>query len=199
MRARMALIVSGVKCELREVKLSEKPGAMLAASPKGTVPVLVLPDGQILDESLDIMRWALPRNDPEGLLEGDATSLIDRNDGAFKHHLDRYKYADRHSSDPIEHRSAAVAILGDLDKRLAVNSNLLRDHRSLADIAIMPFVRQFAEADRTFFDGLPLPHLQRWLMAHLESELFNRAMVRVPQWQPGIMPIHLQSPLDPTL
>ena len=106
MRARMALLVSGILCEIREVKLSDKPVEMLRASPKATVPVL--PDGGVIDESLDIMRWALRRHDPEDWLGGDDTALIAANDGAFKHHLDRYKYPDRHGSDAAEHRTAGL-------------------------------------------------------------------------------------------
>jgi glutaredoxin len=124
MRARMALRVSGTACEIREVKLSAKPAAMLAASPKGTVPVLVLADGQVIDESLDIMRWALARNDPEGWLEGDDPALIQANDGPFKQHLDRYKYPDRHDSVAAEHRALGLEMLADLDRRLASSAYL---------------------------------------------------------------------------
>ena len=110
MRARMALTVSATRCELREVRLSAKPAAMLAASPKGTVPVLVLPDGRVIDESLDIMRWALASNDPEGWLTRDDAALIALNDGPFKHDLDRYKYPDRHDADPIIHRASGARL-----------------------------------------------------------------------------------------
>ncbi|MFT4026588.1 MAG: glutathione S-transferase N-terminal domain-containing protein, partial [Novosphingobium sp.] len=119
MRARLALLASGTSCEIREVKLAAKPAEMLAASPKATVPVLVLPDGQVIDESLNIMRWALGRNDPLGWMERTDEASIAANDGAFKHHLDRYKYPERHGSDPAEHRAAGLAILAELEARLA--------------------------------------------------------------------------------
>ena len=185
MRARLAVRIAGLACELREVKLAAKPAAMLDASPKGTVPVLVLGDGTVIAESLDVMRHALAQHDPEGWLEHSDADLIARNDGAFKHHLDRYKYPDRHASDPIEHRSAALAILIDLDTRIAANGQLCGPTRSLADMAILPFVRQFAATDRSWFDAQPLPALRRWLDTHLASDLFTSVMDKHAPWQPG--------------
>ncbi len=182
MRARMALIASDIACEIREVKLRDKPPEMLAASPKGTVPVLVLPDGTVIDESIDIMRWALARNDPEDWLAGDDKDLIATNDGAFKHHLDRYKYADRHESDPVEHRAAGLVMLENLESRLSAHPYLCGDRRSLVDIAIMPFVRQFAQTDRGWFDTQALPRLQRWLADLRAAPLFEAAMVRREPW-----------------
>lgn len=189
MRARIALIASGTRCEIREVALARKPAAMLAASPKGTVPVMILADGTVIDESLGIARWALGRDDPEHWLAGDDAALIAANDGPFKHHLDRYKYPERHGSEPHAHRAAGTALLGDLDARLARTAQLCGDHRTLADIALMPFVRQFAETDRGYFDALPLPGLRRWLAGHLASPLFAQAMVRLVPWQAGDAPI----------
>lgn len=189
MRARMALVVSGTTCHIREVKLSRKPAELIAASPKGTVPVLVQPDGEVIAESLEIMRWALGRNDPEGWLQRDAPALIEANDGPFKHHLDRYKYPDRHASDPVEHRQAGLELLANLEERLAEQSNLCGDERGIADIAIFPFVRQFAETDRGWFDAQPLPRLQAWLGRHLASELFATVMVRLQPWQPDDPPV----------
>ena len=187
MRARMALIGSGTAVDIREVALRDKPAAMLAASPKGTVPVLVLPEpeGRVIDESLDIMRWALERNDPEGWLAGDDAALIAANDGPFKHHLDRYKYPDRHGSDPVEHRVAALALLEPLDARLAVSAHLCGERRTLADIALFPFIRQFAATDAVWWDAQRVPHLRRWLEACVGSELFARAMVRLEVWREG--------------
>ncbi|UZK67912.1 glutathione S-transferase [Sphingomonas sp. M1-B02] len=184
MRARMALIVSDKPVEIREVKLREKPAEMLAASPKGTVPVLVLPDGAVIDQSIDIMRWALDRHDPEGWLEGDDSDLIAANDGAFKHHLDRYKYPDRHGSGPIEHRAAALAILAELEARLTATPWLCGHRHTLADAALMPFVRQFAAVDRAWFDAQPLPALQRWLALQIASPLFVETMQVRLQWRP---------------
>ena len=119
MRARMALLVSGTAYAHREVLLRDKPAAMLAASPKGTVPVLVLADGTVIDESIDIMRWALAQNDPEDWLARADAELVALFDGAFKHHLDRYKYAGRYDADPLAHRAAGLAMLAELDTRLA--------------------------------------------------------------------------------
>lgn len=193
MRARIALLVSGVVCELREVKLARKPAAMLDASPKGTVPVLVLNDGRVIDESLDIMRWALQRNDPEQWLAADAAALIVINDGPFKHHLDRYKYPERYGEDPLEHRHAAIALLRPLEARLTAHAYLCGPTRSLADVALFPFIRQFAETDRAFFDGLDLPLLQAWLAGHLDSPLFAQAMARHEPWSSGGAPVYLGS------
>lgn len=185
MRARLALAVSRTTCELREVKLAAKPAAMLAASPKGTVPVLVLSDGTGIDESLDVMRWALGRHDPEGWLAGDDAALIARNDGAFKHDLDRYKYPERYGSDALHHREAGLAFLRDLDARLAAAPQLGGACMGLADAAILPFARQFRAVDSAWFDAQPLPRLQHWLVAHLASPLFAAIMLRLPPWQPG--------------
>jgi glutathione S-transferase len=183
MRARLALLASGTTCEIREVKLAAKPAEMIAASPKATVPVLVLPDGSVIDESLDIMRWALSRNDPEGWLERDDAGLIAANDGPFKHHLDRYKYPHRYDSDPEEHRAAGLELLVALEQRLTAHANLCGEAMGHTDAATMPFVRQFAETDRAWFDAQPLPHLQAWLARHLGSPLFAAAMVRLQPWQ----------------
>jgi len=183
MRARLALAVSGTRPEIREVKLRDKPAEMLAASPKGTVPVLVLPDGQVIDESLDMMRWALGRNDPEGWLAGDDTALIAANDGPFKQHVDRYKYPERHASDPVEHRALGLEMLRLLEARLAAHPWLCGARRMLTDAAIMPFVRQFAAVDQAWFDALPLPGVQRWLREQLASALFAEVMVVRPVWR----------------
>jgi glutathione S-transferase len=188
MRARLALLVSGTVCELREIKLRDKPVALIAASAKATVPVLVLPDGHVIDQSLDIMRWALNRHDPEGWLAGDDAALIAANDGLFKHHLDRAKYPGRYEEDG-DHRASALAMLDPLEARLSVTGNLCGRARSLADMALLPFVRQFAEIDRMWFDAQPYPGVQRWLSTHLASDLFAAAMVRCSVWRPGDAPI----------
>lgn len=185
MRARLALAVSGIAHEVREVKLRNKPAAMLAASPKGTVPVLVLPDSRVIDESIDIMRWALASNDPEGWLDGDDRELIAANDRPFKLHLDRYKYPDRFVADGVDHRAAGVMMLEVLERRLIGAAYLCGDRRMLADAAIMPFVRQFAAVDRAWFEGLALPGVKKWLAGWLESELFEAVMARREIWVPG--------------
>ncbi len=184
MRARMALSVSDAPYEHREVVLRDKPPEMLEASPKGTVPVLVVDEGVILEESLDVMRWALARNDPEGWLDRDDPALLEANDGPFKHHLDRYKYATRYDDvDPEEHRAAALAILARLEERLASSTYLCGDERGFADIAIFPFIRQFANADREWFDAQDLPKLQAWLDELITSDLFTGVMRKYPQWK----------------
>ena len=192
MRARLAIASAGLECRLREVVLRDKPAAMLEASPKGTVPVLVLADGTVIEESLDVMRHALDTNDPEGWLEpeegslDDMLALIATCDGDFKHHLDRYKYATRYEDADFEHhRSEGLAFLKRLDERLSTRDQLFGDRVSLADMAIMPFVRQFANADRDWFDAQDLPSLQRWLTGHLESARFKSVMPKFQQWQPG--------------
>lgn len=185
MRARMALVASGTSCEIREVKLSRKPAELLEASPKGTVPVLVCADGRVIAESLDIMHWALQRSDPEDWLSREDAALIEANDGLFKHHLDRYKYPDRHGSDPTWHRAAGLEWLRLLEARLDGQDNLCGNARGLADIALFPFIRQFAQTDRAWFDAQPLPRLQAWLERHLGSALFQTVMLRLAPWQPG--------------
>lgn len=192
MRARLALAASGQLCELREVELRAKPVALLAASPKGTVPVLVLPDGEVIEESLDIMLWALRRHDPVGWLQplrGDMAemlALVAECDGRFKHHLDRYKYPQRYAgADSLEHRAAATPWLRELDGRLRSGSYLFGSRAALADMAIAPFVRQFAQADAAWFDAQPWHGLNTWLRAWLESEWFARVMGRYLPWEPG--------------
>ena len=185
MRARLALLASGIAVELREVQLSAKPDHLLEISPKGTVPVLLLADDTVVEESLEIMHWALGQNDPDGWLERENADLIARNDGPFKHALDRYKYPDRYDSDPDEHRANGLAILKDLEERLVGQANLSGDAMGMTDAAIMPFVRQFAMTDRDWFDAQPLPGLQAWLERQLASALFARCMVRPKPWQPG--------------
>lgn len=191
MRARMALIVAGVRCEIREVVLRDKPAELIAASPKATVPVLVMDDGTVIDQSLDIMRWALARHDPEGWLAGDDTGLIATNDGAFKHHLDRYKYPDRHGGDPQEYRAAALALLVPLEVRLSAHADLCRDGSSLTDIALFPFVRQFAAVDPKWFAAQPVARVRAWLARHCDSALFEQAMVKRPRWRAGDIPTGL--------
>ena len=185
MRARMGIAVAGVQCALREVKLSAKPVEMLDVSPKGTVPVLVLRDGQVVDQSLDILRWALMQTDPENWLAGEDAALIAANDGSFKAALDRYKYPNRHDGDPMESRAAGLAFLADLEALIAHHGQLCGPARSLTDIAIFPFVRQFAEVDRAWFDAQDLPALQTWLAGHLASSLFARIMIRPTPWKSG--------------
>ena len=192
-RARVALAISETPYVLREVRLARKPAAMLQVSPKGTVPVLVLGDGTVLEESIQIMRWALARNDPEGWLERDDPVLIGRNDGPFKHDLDRYKYSQRYGSDPITHRHRGMEFLYLLETRLSGHGHLCASKRGTADAAIMPFVRQFAATDSHWFSAQPIPHVQKWLADGLASTLFREVMLRVEPWAQGDADIVLSS------
>jgi glutathione S-transferase len=187
MRARMALLASGVRCELREISLKQKPAEMLAISPKASVPVLQLPNGEVIDESFDIMHWALRQNDPDQWLDAYSADLIAQNDGDFKYHLDRYKYPNRFNSNSHVHRAAGFAFLETLEILLCKNDFLCADTPKLADFALMPFVRQFAQTDRAWFDMQPAPLLQNWLDAMAESPLFARAMRVYDLWTPGNM------------
>jgi glutathione S-transferase len=196
MRARMALACSQVNVELREVVLREMPAAMLAYSPKATVPVLVFPDDTVLEESRDIINWALSVNDPEDWMPAAgsedyaaAKHLIDENDGVFKEQLDRYKYAERYPEHTVEYyREQGESFLKQLDDRLGRNTWLLGERMSVADVAIFPFVRQFAFVDKPWFDQLPWSHLQQWLDTLLQSDLFASVMQKYPQWQEGDAP-----------
>jgi glutathione S-transferase len=181
MRARMALGVSGIVYQAVEVSLRAKPPELLAISPKGTVPVMQLANGTVLEQSLDIMRWALAQNDPEGwLTAADASEIshwISLCDDTFKPLLDRYKYANRHPElEMEEHRQRAVfAFILPLEDALQAKRD--KGYRpSFADVAMFPFVRQFAAVDQKWFDEQPLPHLQSWLSKWLESELFLAIM-----------------------
>ena len=188
MRARLGVLFSGLQVELREVTLKNKPAQMLAISPKGTVPVLRLVDGAVIEESRDIMVWALEQQDPQGLLDAtildQANALIEQNDNEFKYWLDRYKYADRHvEMTQTEYRQRGEAFLQVLEALLERSSYLLGDDPSIADIGVMPFVRQFAHVDRDVFSQLPYPNLQRWLQHWLEHPLFLQTMIKLPVWR----------------
>ena len=190
MRARLALLFAELPVELREIVLKNKPSQMLAISPKGTVPVLQLPEGRVIEESRDIMVWALEHNDKQGLLDAklikQANDLLDKNDHEFKHWLDHYKYADRYPEmSQAEYQERGEVYLQSLETLLSKNAYLLGDSISIADIGIMPFVRQFAHVDRDVFYGLPYPKLQRWLQDWLEHPLFKQAMTKFDPWQEG--------------
>jgi glutathione S-transferase len=192
MRARMAIAASGQRCELREVVLRDKPPELIAASPKGTVPVLVDVDGRVIDQSLDIMRWALERNDPEGWLRpergtlDDMLALVADCELGFKPHLDGYKYPERGpGGDATAHRAAGSEFLARLDGMLQASRCLFGESPALADIAIAPFVRQFAQVDSAWFHAQPWVRLQRWLDARLATPLFARAMEKYPAWRAG--------------
>ena len=188
MRARLGILFAELQVELREITLKNKPPQMLAISPKGTVPVLQLLDGTVIEESREIMIWALAQQDPQGLLHDaalhDANVLIDKNDNEFKHWLDRYKYADRHlEMTQTEYRQKGEVFLQLLEELLTKNPYLLGKGITLADIGIMPFVRQFAHVNRDVFYNLPYPNLQRWLQDWLQHPLFLQAMTKFQPWQ----------------
>ena len=188
-RARLALVSAGIDCQLREVVLKNKPAALLAASPKGTIPVLVLADGTVIDQSLDIMLWALRQNDPDGWLAPTAGSLeamqalIARNDGEFKQALDRCKYPERSpGTDHDQAQTAAYGFLTMLNEQLAATGYLFGKDPSLADMAIRPFVRQFSAIDEAAWEAQPWPHLQAWLTRLTDSALFEQVMDKYPAW-----------------
>ena len=177
MRARMALRYSGVPLSIVEVSLKAKPAEMLAASPKGTVPVLVCADGSVIEQSLDIMHWALARHDPDNWLQPGCAALIEENDTRFKVLLDRYKYAIRYPEHPMEYyREQGAEFLQRLEDVLARSAYLAGPALSLADVALAPFVRQFAHVDRDWFEQAPYPRLNAWLERFLASELFSSVM-----------------------
>jgi glutathione S-transferase len=186
-RARLALAGSGVQVALREILLRDKPPEFLAASPSGTVPCLVTADG-VIDESLDIMVWALRQNDPLHWLDMPAEGYdwIARNDGPFKHALDRVKYASRYpDSDHAAHLATAQAHLDDLNAAMGA---WLYDRPTLADYAMLPFIRQFAFIDKPWFDAQPWPRLHDWLARFLVSDLFGSVMDKHAAWAQGDLP-----------
>jgi len=184
MRARMALLLSGKTVRLRELILRDKPAEMLAASPKGTVPVLVQPDGQVIDESLAVMQWAIETGTACLDLPTQAElDLIERNDGPFKADLDRYKYPNRYEDvDLAEHQANGAAFLSLLNEQLSASGTLSTEQGGFADIAIFPFIRQFRIADPQWFDAQDWPALHAWLKRHMESALFSQAMTKFSLW-----------------
>jgi glutathione S-transferase len=185
MRARMALRYAGCEVQIHEVSLKAKPPEMLERSPKGTVPVLVL-DDRVLEQSLDIMHWALAQNDPDNWLQinngdgrRDIQALLEENDHVFKQHLDRYKYFVRHPEYPQEHyRQLAEVFLRKLEARLLHRDFLVADKVTLADIAVAPFIRQFSAVDPEWFATSPYPQLRGWLERFIQSALFKAVMVK---------------------
>ena len=202
MRARLALAVSGEPYELREVVLRDKPAELLAASPKGTVPVLVLPDGTVIDQSLDVMLWALRRQDPESWLLpprgaiADMLTLVAGNDGDFKRDLDRYKYPHRYPEESagdaqafaLRHRARGATWLAKLDGML-YEGWLFGPRVSLADMALLPFVRQFAHTDAAWFAAQPWPRLRAWLAGFEAGARFQAVMEKHAPWQPSGSPV----------
>ena len=192
MRARLALAASGFLVELREVILRDKPIEMLEASPKGTVPVMLLPQGDVLEESRDIMNWVLAQADLEGWIDFpeselvEMAKLIDEGDGPFKAALDAYKYGSRDEMiDTSNDRSTGAEFIKKLDGMLDNKSFLFDEKFSVADGSILPFIRQFAHVDKEWFWAQDWPNVIRWLEAFLESERFKAIMTKYPQWKTG--------------
>ena len=190
MRARLGILAANQQVELREIELKHKPPAMLAVSPKGTVPVLVLPNGKVIDESLDIMLWALALADPHNLLrpqqpqlKNAMLTLIHQHDNEFKPWLDKYKYADRHPEfSQQEYRQRAMLYIKTMEVHLNKQTFLLANQPCLADFALFPFIRQFAAVDKKWFAQAPFPKLQQWLNDFDNSALFKEAMTKFEPW-----------------
>ena len=190
MRARMAIHISGQRCELREVLLRDKPPSMLEYSAKGTVPVLILQDGKVIDESLDVIDWALNLNDPDDWQRSKdkekTKELIKINDGEFKYHLDRYKYSKRYDNeDPEFHRKKCLKFIESINNELNNSKYIFDDNISYADIVLLPFIRQFRIADIEWFDSLPYDNLKKWLSSFLGSSLLNSIMKKYDLWKEG--------------
>jgi glutathione S-transferase len=187
MRARMALQYAGIKLEHREIELRNKPQSMLLASPKGTVPVLCV-DGMVIDQSLDIMQWAIAQSDPDkwgDIDEGIGQIWIDKNDGPFKKLLDQYKYPNRYPELIQEEVLGALEelMLKPMETVLQSSQNLLGSRMTWIDVAIFPFIRQFSMVYPQRFEQLPYPSMKRWLNQHLESSLFKSVMQKHPVWK----------------
>jgi len=188
----MALYVCGISVELREVVLKNKPASMLHYSKKGSVPVLVFENGRVIDESIDIVNWALSVHDPEQLKSGlskretdEVQSLQGENDYIFKSHLDRYKYADRHPEGTREeYQKHCLSFISALELKLEKTKFLIGDKRTVADIVIMPFIRQFAHVDKKWFDDCEYHQVKRWLYDEIEGETFSKIMKKYPAWEP---------------
>lgn len=198
MRAHMALKNSGINVELREVDLDNMPEEALKISDKATVPILVMTDGTYIDESWDIVKWAVEQNDPDNwagenkeyLL--DAEMLVETNDFSFKDDLDHYKYADRYPEQKVEeYRLACEEFLEELEEMLADNNYLLADHLTLADIGVFPFIRQFSLVDKDWFDQSPYDNVRRWLVQIIGSTLFQAVFEKHDLWQAGDRAIYL--------
>ncbi len=189
MRARMALHVADITVEHREILLKNKPPEMLASSAKGTVPVLVLTNGTVVDESWDVMCWALEQSDPENWLGESncwlkqSSDLVLECDNTFKQALDRYKYSDRHPHPPEIYRQEGMEFLGKLERLLEQKGCLLTSAYTIADYALMPFVRQFAHVDKDWFNQCELRLLSNWLDTLINSDIFRTIMIKQPLWK----------------
>ena len=198
MRARLALQSANITVEIREIVLRNKPEAMLLASPKGTVPVLL--DGDdVIDESLDIMFWALNQSDPEHLMPKETDQMnackdwINELDNAFKPLLDRYKYFERHDGSQEFHRDTSLPFIEKLEAQLTKSPYLTGDHLTIADLAMLPFIRQYAHVDREWFFDTEFKQVQGWLTAFLESQRFSAVMKKYQPWSDADSPLYFPS------
>ncbi len=196
MRARLAIFKSQQAVELRDVKLCNKPTSMLKASPKGTVPILLVSPSQVIDESLDVMLWCLGESDPDNLLLSgivercDLLAFIDIFDREFKPCLERYKCAKRYHETNLEAcRHHCEVYIQNLERRLRQHAFIMGEYESLADIAILPFIRQFAKVERQWYVQSSYKHIKRWLNAYLQSAMFNKVMTQYAIWEEGSEPV----------
>jgi glutathione S-transferase len=198
----MALLNSGIKVELREVDINDMPDEAINISAKATVPILVLADGTFIDESWDIVKWALAQNDPDNWLGKtaesssefllDAEMLIETNDFSFKEDLDHYKYADRYpEKSEQEYRAACEEFIEELEEKLTDSQYLLGDDMTLADIGVFPFIRQFSQVDKDWFDQSSYPKVQRWLNEIIQSSLFQQVFQKHEIWKPGDKTVYI--------
>ena len=199
MRARLALLLSEQSIIIRAITLKDKPPAMLQASPKGTVPVLLLADGTVIEESFEIMLWALKQSDPYNLLPQNQTDsqqqviqLIQRGDDEFKHPLEQYRAAKRyHRDSEIQWREQCEAFIQELEQRITANGFFVGNSPSLADYAFIPFMRQFGRVDRKWFAAAPYPNVKAWLNTQLQSQLYARMMNKHQLWHKDLAPTFL--------
>jgi len=196
MRARLAIFSAQIEHEHREVLLRDKPHTFLELSPKGTVPVLLTGSGKLIDESIDIMKWALSKNDPENLLDiddgTDFNNFVSEIDNEFKKNLDSYKYCKKENMDKIRYRDNACKFLNELNIKLSGKNWLLGNDPKIFDYAILPFVRQFANVDRTWFDNQPWSNIHKWLNLFLENDKFSSIMHKYKKWEIQHNPIFVR-------
>ncbi|WP_232775132.1 MULTISPECIES: glutathione S-transferase [unclassified Shewanella] len=190
MRARLAIYASGQQVQLRDLVLSNKPAEMLEVSPKGTVPVLVTSNGQVIEESLEVMLWAFEQSDPDDFLDKANQNVLDEMlgiiaifDNEFKGHLEHYRAAKRYHEPTLpEHREACESYLVQLEQRLCQQEYLMSDKPTIVDLALVPFIRQFARVERQWYLQSPYPKLRQWLNTYLQSRMFSKVMTKYPMW-----------------
>ncbi|QQX78894.1 glutathione S-transferase [Shewanella sp. KX20019] len=190
MRARLAIYASGQQVHLRDLVLSDKPAEMLLASPKGTVPVLITAENSVIDESLAVMLWAFTQSDPQDYLDAsqpnalaEMLELISLFDNEFKGHLEKYRCSKRyHEPSLVADRGQCERYLGELESRLCKHQYLMSDNPSLADLALVPFIRQFGRVERQWYLQSAYPRLRQWLNAYLQSRMFSKVMTQYPMW-----------------